>query len=622
MAAAFRASAVGNNGQTAVKSSVATTIPGTAVAGDYALLCVESSWGAATATTPSGWSLLSGPDEPSSSSVSWLFGKTLVSGDPGSSVTVTLSTTSRVVSGMIVFSGVTASGVQVQSLLDSTSGSTISLPTATSVPSGAAVGVFFATRDASASAPSVTMPSSYTAAPSSASNMASPNVAVKGGYLITSSSGSVGGDTAAVSPSAMGTGYVVALSASSTGGTVTLTGATAQGSGTAGLGTVVIAAAPPPVWPPDPYRAAVRNGITVSYTLDASLSGSPVAGATGLQLVSGTSTDTTAPGVRRQLNATLPPIPGLFDLLNVPGTLLKVTAHTSVNSVPLTDIPMGVYLAAPKMATGGGGITLNCSDKWKLIQRAKIIGVGTSWVGWPVTQQIAQMIKDAIGPAEPVNITATSTAIMGSQTWTGDRAQAIIDLANGIGAWVYFDRDGVATVADIPTIGADADWLIDASPSGVLMELDREGMGDDWANVVVLSSSSAAGQAFAAQTVWDSDPTSPTYAGTDPWHGVGTGPAGISVYDYTSPLPLDNGSALQAAGAQLAKMVGIASTPSGTVAPNPAMDAFDVIDILPPRERYDIARIVERCVVDTVTHQLDVSQPMTFTGRSTRTTGY
>jgi hypothetical protein len=295
-----------------------------------------------------------------------------------------------------------------------------------------------------------------------------------------------------------------------------------------------------------------------------------------------------------------------------------------VNSVPIADIPMGVYVVnQAKLATGGGGITLTAPDKWYLIQKAKFIGLGVSTPGARVVDQIVTLVRGALGPSEPVNILTSSQVTVPSQTWDKDRAAAILNLAAGIGCWFYFDRQGVATIADIPTVGGSADWLVDASPSGVLIDLDRETGTTTTFNVVIVSSTAASGSFFDPVTVWDSDPASPTYAGTDPVnHPELAGPFGVSVYYLDTALPLDPVGARLAGLAVLATTVGQAKTVTLNSAPNPAMDAFQFLDVLPVRERYDIARVAERHVVDTVTHPLDVTQPMQITGRSSRTDSY
>jgi hypothetical protein len=125
---------------------------------------------------------------------------------------------------------------------------------------------------------------------------------------------------------------------------------------------------------------------------------------------------------------------------------------------------------------------------------------------------------------------------------------------------------------------------------------------------------------FSPQTVWDSDPTSPTYAGTDPInHPELAGPFGIVPYVFDTPLPLTAPAALVTARSILAKTVGFSSTVTATQVPNPATDAFDVLDVLTPS---GIGNVMERHVADTVTHSLDVTTAMQIQGRSTRTDPY
>jgi hypothetical protein len=102
---------------------------------------------------------------------------------------------------------------------------------------------------------------------------------------------------------------------------------------------------------------------------------------------------------------------------------------------------------------------------------------------------------------------------------------------------VYFDRNGVATIADVPDVGASADWLVDASASGVLIELDRERSRTDTRNVVVVESSAADGAKFPTQYVWDDDPTSPDVRGPARDGQPGRRPARSGCpYFYDTPI--------------------------------------------------------------------------------------
>jgi hypothetical protein len=371
---------------------------------------------------------------------------------------------------------------------------------------------------------------------------------------------------------------------------------------------------------PDVYRRSVRAPYTYWYTIDAYGPGGIVAA--DLRPIGGQIVDTTKPGVRRTLSLELAPTPGLFDKLAPLGTQLGVYAQVRLANREIVSIPMGAYdIDVERMTEGGGKLSVTAVDRWGFIQRARFARPYSSTPGMRVTDQIVNLLRGAIGDAPPINITATSTATVGALTWEKDRDKAIIELATSIGAWVYFDRPGTATIADLPDLNRSADWLVDASASGVLIELDRERSKLLTRNVVVVESSAASdAEKFNTQIVWDSDPSSPTYAGPDPINNpTAAGLFGVVTHFFDTPLPLTDAQAQAAGYTVLASQTGLASQVSLGMFPNMAMDAGDALDVLPPRERYDIRRVLERHVADTITYPLVVSNAQTIEGRSTRT---
>ena len=446
------------------------------------------------------------------------------------------------------------------------------------------------------------------------SDTAQPGPLVTGGVVS-------GGSTALVTASASA-GSVTAF----VGGTVSIAGVTAQVVAQGGVRPVPPGSATnDPAWPPDPYREAIRSGsYALTYIVNATYGGAAVDGAQDLRPTGGTITDTTKPGVRRLLNLELAPEPGLFDRLSPVGTTLSVTARVQYTDRTTIDIPMGVFdVDSESLSEGGGALSVTAPDKWVRIQRAKFTGPTSSVVGALVTDQIINLVQGALGIYEPVSVLASSTARVPALTWEKDRDKAIQDLAASIGAWVYFDRNGLCTIADLPTIGASADWLIDSSASGILIELDRTRSRTNTYNVVVVSSSAADGEKFTPQVQWDADPLSPTYAGPDPVaHPDLAGPFGVSTYFFDTPLPLDALGARFTANTILARTAGLASQASMGSAPNPAMNATDTLDVMPPKERYDIPRVLERHMADTVTHPLTLGSAQHIEGRSTRSDDY
>jgi len=412
---------------------------------------------------------------------------------------------------------------------------------------------------------------------------------------------------------------------------------------------------------PDVFKAATRSGVEWWTTVGAAIGGTSVA--TGLLPVGGTITDTTAPGVRRVLNVDLAPDVGqtadeLYDLISEWGTLLTVTGHVRLTGRTVVDIPMGVFdVDKSKVSGGNGQVSLTADDKWAKVQRARFVLPQASTPGLLVTEQIAALIRGALGAAEPVVITATSTATVGALTWEKDRDKAIIDLADGIGAWVFFDRTGLATIADVPTTTGAADWLIDAGVSGVLIDIDREKSREGAANVWVVESSAADEAKFPTVVVWDIESASPTFAGLDPTSPSNVpGPFGVVTGYLDTPILATEDQARQAAYTRLSRSAGASSSVSLGSVPNLAVDAFDVLDVLPPHKsqtiitgyrgggsgfgtmpfgtgpfgggsgggvpilgRASVGAVMERHVADTVTHPLTIGSPQTIEGRSTRT---
>lgn len=377
------------------------------------------------------------------------------------------------------------------------------------------------------------------------------------------------------------------------------------------------------------YGSAARFGGVQYAVVDAWRDGAPIK--TDLAITAGSVTDDSSPGVRRTLSLELFPELGLWDLLAPIGTELRPRSVVRYPSGTTETVPLGVYdIDAQSMSYGTGStIRLAGSDKWGRIQRARFLRPEASTPGSPVTAEIVRLIRGALGPTEPVSVTATSTAAVGAVVWERDRDKAIEELAKSIGAYVSFDRNGTATVEDLPTVSPAAVWLVDASETGVLLAADRDRDRKRTYNVVVAASDKTDGETpFEPVIVWDNNPESPTYccggAGIGTWADfeaariAGTGPFGVVPYFYTSPLLNDSGQAETAARTILARVTGMAAQLGLTAVRNHALDSLDAIDVLLPPERYDQEQPLERHLIDRVTHPLYLKTPQQMATRSTR----
>lgn len=376
---------------------------------------------------------------------------------------------------------------------------------------------------------------------------------------------------------------------------------------------------------PQPFPTAIRSGLVIRWKLDAWRGGRPVPGATDLQPISGNVEDDGTRPDRRKLTCELPPSPGLFGLLEPLGTTLKVTAIVEYPNKNTLTIPAGIYdIDTQNSGDVNGTVRLNAPDLWVKIKRARFIRPYISNPSLLVVEQIAELVRGAMGGGWPVRILSTSTAVTGAAVYERDRDKTITDLAKAIGAVVYFDRLGVFTIADGPKLGVRADWTVDAGVAGVMTSLDRERSRERTYNVVVVASSDSSGNTqFEPQIAWDNDPQSPTNAGPDPiGRPEAAGPFGVVPYFYESPLITSASQAYAAALTILATTTGVASSVNLGQLPNPAVDALDIIDAVPKKERYDIPRAVERHIVDRVSHPFAQGDEQQMSGRSTRTDDY
>lgn len=369
------------------------------------------------------------------------------------------------------------------------------------------------------------------------------------------------------------------------------------------------------------YLRATRSSHTAWTVCDAWREGTPLAGATDLPVTGGSVTDTAEPGVRLQLDVDLVRKPGLSDLLSPTGTELRVRSVLRYPSGVTESVPMGVFdIDSNSIGYGpGGALHVTASDKWVKVQRAEFLTPRVSDMDTSVPQQIAILLREVLGPDEPVSILADIDVRVPRLVWEGDRAKVINELAASIGQRVFFDRTGVATIAPVP-VGQAGGWTVDAGARGVLLDADRATDRTKTRNVVVVTSERASGEPlFAPQVVWDDDPASYTYAGTNPWTGADVGPFGIVPYRYASPVITTGEDALTAGRTILARVVGLNSQLSLKSVRNHALDAFDAITVTLPPERRGLPPTIEQHVIDKITHPLTPDGTQGIETRATRT---
>jgi len=236
--------ALGNNASTGTTSSFTITFPAAAAVDDIAVVTVNSLNTTVTLTTPTGWTLSSGPDRASANS-GWLLYKVLTSADiTAGSVTLAFSAAQQCNAIMEVLRGATATGMLSALATDATSDTNAPSPSIASVPASAWFGLSFVYRIGATPPPDVGLITGYTQGARVASgNGASPEFSVECQYQIPGTAGTYGGETGTLATSGTNqTGLVYAIAfPSSGGGTTTLA---VSDTGTAADDVTVTASAP------------------------------------------------------------------------------------------------------------------------------------------------------------------------------------------------------------------------------------------------------------------------------------------------------------------------------------------------------------------------------------------
>jgi hypothetical protein len=219
VAIALRTSFLLGDDGTAQTTSISGTVPGTAQAGDMALLCVVQGTGANTFTDPTGWTRLrSAEDRVNANLTTLLWAKKLLAADVGAAVTVTASGGARFTGAAVVFSGAdTVPEIVVTEGQVATAATSITSPAITTPEPNCVIVNFWAVRSATIDPPSVTVPAGNTAdGESNTANAAAPNFAVRASHrtAVAATAGSYAAQTATVSQASTAIVYSIALTPS------------------------------------------------------------------------------------------------------------------------------------------------------------------------------------------------------------------------------------------------------------------------------------------------------------------------------------------------------------------------------------------------------------------------
>lgn len=271
-------------------------------------------------------------------------------------------------------------------------------------------------------------------------------------------------------------------------------------------------------------------------------------------------------------------------------------------------IPQGVFMIwnASIDYEQGDVVSLEIYDRSKYLSQTNLIKMYDA-SGKTATVAIQELVTMALPVNQTVNFSASLPVIVlpGGTTYDGTNLEAILDLAEMLGAQFYFDVNGNAICSpkafiDPSTPLSAAVYSADIGEDGNITALGRT-IGREGVNngIGVYGGVSDANTSQAYAEVYDDNPSSKTY-----WNG----PFGKAFRRIDRPELLTNADCLSAARAELNKSIGAAKHSTFQILPNPALEPGDIISVEFPDSSTELH------LIDSIDYDLD-EQSMQITTR-------
>lgn len=281
-----------------------------------------------------------------------------------------------------------------------------------------------------------------------------------------------------------------------------------------------------------------------------------------------------------------------FDPLAPFGTELQIFTGIQFSTGPEL-VSLGIFgIQTANVSDDGSTIRLTCLDRAQVVKDANfestyVIAAGSDYAG-----AILGLIDDGV-PGLTYNFsstTATTPLLVFADDSSSGRWTEALKLATAVGCDLYFDADGVCVLEPVPNPLSDPVAALSDGLEGVVVTASK-----DWSRtpsfnrVIAYTDNPDPANPPVRAIATDDDPTSPTfYSGT----------FGRKPKRFPGPFTSTD-MAQTAADAELRRTLGIAQTIDLNVAPNPALEAGDIVAI-----RRTSIGIDEVDVLDTVTYDL------------------
>lgn len=267
----------------------------------------------------------------------------------------------------------------------------------------------------------------------------------------------------------------------------------------------------------------------------------------------------------------LPRRPG--DLLTPFGTRVEVELGLELLDGSVSTVPYGTYeVASSRTRTEAGArvVDVGLVDISDRVERYRFEEPLTIASGADLAAMVNAVVTDRVGVNPSVSNTGASLGAnrqFGLSPETGPWSE-ILDVLAGFSRVAWYDRVGAIQIGSLTPDAATA------YPLDLLTSLSAD-FDTRPPNVIVVRGEPQSGAAPVQAVALDSDPSSPTYAGTGP----GTSPYGRVTKFFTSPLIETLGQAQSSADTILSQNVGAGATYTLVRPYDPTVDAGDVVNV-------------------------------------------
>jgi hypothetical protein len=267
------------------------------------------------------------------------------------------------------------------------------------------------------------------------------------------------------------------------------------------------------------------------------------------------------------------------------GSMLRAHRGVYLPDGTVEWVPSGVFRCeSVKRQTGSPEVDVTGLSAEKIVADGGFL-VPRNLHGGSGVASIRELITEVL-PGAYVDVRVPDQ-ILGSLTEDKDR-WGMIDgssdspsIAKLLGAEVYADGLGRFVIGPVPTVDDPPVWT---AGDGVLVSADSELSRDGVVNVWVVTGASAGedNETVGPGYALDTDPYSPTFAGSSLFDPTDVAPFGRVIDYYSSSALKDQGDCERAAAAKLADSLGLKHTVSFESVLNPALRPGDVVRIAPP----------------------------------------